>query len=320
MKPVKVLPGLVLTCLVGVASAAPLAETPRAFDPISRTASAITGPVIASTERIIFGNGAMLELVLIEDEPQGRWSLISDAPGETQIFALSGEDPELLNGNSFCGPEAPRFMSVHQRQFMRGWALEIAIFRGPEARGGIDTGTLCGTYNFAMDAAVLRESGPDNAGDAAARREQGDWRVTRRTNPIDDSPTVVLSLAAETGLSRWGDPIIFYARCQSNTTEVYVHWDTYVGDDSRSAYSTWKNVTVRIGSRPAETQRWSVSTSNDATFAPYWAGDLLKDMLGADRLVLQMTPYGESPITAEFNTSGLHVVLEDLAKTCNWSY
>lgn len=104
----------------------------------------------------------------------------------------------------------------------------------------------------------------------------GQWRIRHSIDPIDDSAVVVISLLADEGRSRRGQPISFVARCRSNTTEAYAVWHDYVGDDSYSTYSDFKHVTVRIGETDAETQEWNVSTDKKATFAPAWAGDILK--------------------------------------------
>ncbi len=93
----------------------------------------------------------------------------------------------------------------------------------------------------------------------------------------------------------------------------------YLGDDSDSVYGNWKYVTVRIGSQKAVKQRWGVSTDSKATFAPNWAGSLLKSMAKADTFLIQTTPYGESPVTAIFHTAGLQNALVPLAKACGWS-
>jgi hypothetical protein len=53
--------------------------------------------------------------------------------------------------------------------------------------------------------------------------------------------------------------------------------------------------------------------------APNWAGNLLKELLDEDRLVLQTIPYGEHPVTAIFDVSGVRGPLGELAETCNWS-
>jgi len=146
----------------------------------------------------------------------------------------------------------------------------------------------------------------------------GKWRVSRTKNPIDDSETVVLSLTADEGHSTWGTPITFIARCMSNKTEAYIAWNDYLGDDSHDVYSDWKRVTIRIGDDKAKEQRWNLSTDSKATFAPAWAGDLLNAMAKADHFLAQVTPYNESPVTAQFDTSGLANALKPLAEVCHW--
>lgn len=165
-------------------------------------------------------------------------------------------------------------------------------------------------------------SGPPNAALAPPRPEEyrGKWQTQVGVNPMDDSKTVVLVLQADEGRSRMGSPITFYARCKSNTTEVYINWHDYLGDDYRDVYSDSKDVQVRIGTQPARNQVWGVSTDNEATFAPEWAGSLLQQMVGQEKMVVSTTPYSESPVTAVFNIRGLEHHLGELADTCGWSF
>ena len=146
------------------------------------------------------------------------------------------------------------------------------------------------------------------------------WTVSDSTNPLDDSRTVVISTTAKTGKSSWGDRVTLIARCQSNETELYINWNDYLGNDSTSVYSEYKNVTTRIGSFKAEQTRWGLSTDSKATFAPGWGGDWIKKIAAADEFVAQTTPYNESPITAVFDVSGLRDAAEPLASTCGWNF
>jgi type VI secretion system protein VasI len=146
----------------------------------------------------------------------------------------------------------------------------------------------------------------------------GKWQVSRTKNPVDDSETVVLLLTADKGQSTWGKPILFIARCRSNATEAYINWNDYLGSDSHDVYSDWKYVTIRIGDDKAKEERWGLSTDSEATFAPDWAGDLLKEMAQTDHFLAQITPYNESPITAQFDTTGLANALKPLAEVCHW--
>lgn len=160
---------------------------------------------------------------------------------------------------------------------------------------------------------------PPPAPDTSTQGNPGKWIVSVDKNPLDDTKQVVIGLDADSGMSKYGKSISFVARCLSNTTEAYVIWNDYLGDDS-GRMGNWKRVTYRIGDRKAKTARWTVSTDKEATFVSGWAGDFLKQMLDEDKMVLQVTPYNESPVTAIFDIRGLRSVLPELADTCNWTF
>jgi type VI secretion system protein VasI len=147
----------------------------------------------------------------------------------------------------------------------------------------------------------------------------GKWVVSKDTNPIDDSERVILALEADAGSGSFGQGITLVARCQSGMTEVFVQWHDYLGSDSGDIYSDWKRVTVRIGSDKATSEKWGVSTDGTATFAPKWAGELLRKMAATDKLILQTTPYSSKPITAVFDTRGLANAITPLTQACGWS-
>ena len=314
----------------GAAQGAPLLEAPRAFDPMSRTANAVTGPVIASESRLIFGNGAQTALSHLSDT-SADWG-DSGTDVTAQVFAMEADPGELLNGNTLCGGDSPSHLVAYQNEIFGMWSMTLAVFHGEDVPEDLDSPGLCGTYSYALDGpigvgsdapAAEEEEVPDVPAAGAPAEEpedEGKWRISRSTNPIDDTPTISLHLTADSGRSRMGNPVVFIARCQSNTTEAYAIWHDYVGDDSSSPYSEYKYVTVRLGDQESQRQRWSVSTDNEATFAPDWAGTLLKKMVEVDRMVLQLTPYGESPVTAIFDLTGMRGPLRELADTCNWSF
>jgi type VI secretion system protein VasI len=172
-------------------------------------------------------------------------------------------------------------------------------------------------YDDAASAAGI--AGPQPEVPAEPSVGVGKWQINRDKNPIDDSERVVAALAADSGQSRFEGPVTLIARCQSKKTELYISWGEYLGNDG-DIYSTYKKVTIRIGQRPATTQNWPVSTDSKATFAPDWAGSLLKAMAASDKFVAQVTPYNESPITAIFDTTGMQKALSPLASVCGWSF
>ncbi|MCX2499494.1 type VI secretion system-associated protein TagO [Plesiomonas shigelloides] len=139
--------------------------------------------------------------------------------------------------------------------------------------------------------------------------EKGKWDVDINVNPIDDSKTVTIVLDAESGKNKWGDAVYLVARCKSNSTDLYIGWNDYLGHET--------SVLTRIGDNKAVTQRWALSTDKKATFSPK-AVSFLKEMLKSQKLIAQVTPYNESPVTAIFNTTGLENAIKPLRETCGW--
>jgi type VI secretion system protein VasI len=126
----------------------------------------------------------------------------------------------------------------------------------------------------------------------------GKWQVQRDKNPVDDSERVMLKLVADSGVSRWGRPVVLYARCQSGKTEVFIEFDSYLGLDM-------VRLTTRTGSAPAKIEQWLSSTDHKAAFCARPGSKVLMDMAGANKFLVQVVPYSEPPLTAIFDTTGL---------------
>ncbi len=138
---------------------------------------------------------------------------------------------------------------------------------------------------------------------------KGKWTVSVDVNPVDDSKTVTLRLDSDSGKNRWGKSVYLIVRCKSNSTDLYIGWNDYLGREA--------SVLTRVGRNKAITKRWSISTDSKATFhrkpIPF-----LKEMLLSNKLVAQITPYNESPVTAIFDTKGLKNAIKPLRETCSW--
>jgi type VI secretion system protein VasI len=208
-------------------------------------------------------------------------------------------------------------------KFMVKWAiasipaLVILVFIGVVA-GGIIGGL--GT------ALVTRSSAPDRANSTSRRALdsllQGalpttssaapTWDVSETTNPIDDSPTVILSLDAGSPMATAlkGEPSLIL-RCKSKETNLYIRWGSFLGSDEVA-------VTTRIGREPASRKSWTLSTDNQASFYPGSPIGFIKQLMAADTLVAMTTPYSESPVTATFAIAGLSEKIEPLRKACGW--
>lgn len=142
-------------------------------------------------------------------------------------------------------------------------------------------------------------------------QDSGKWNVSIDTNPIDDSKTVTLYLVADSGKSSMlGEPVVLFIRCKSLETNLFINWRDYLGSEAI--------VLTRIGKEKAETRNWSLSTDSQATFFPRNEVDFINKLLVVDSFVAQVTPYGESPVTAIFDIKGLSNAIKPLREVCNW--
>ena len=157
---------------------------------------------------------------------------------------------------------------------------------------------------------IARKNGLDGPQDISTGPEsEGKWQTSKKQNPIDDSITATAVLAADSGNSRFGNPIALVVRCSSTGTVLYINWQDYLGSSA--------DVTFRIGKAAAERREWQLSTDSQATFANNPIKKL-KTMLEARKLVAQVTPYNESPVTAIFDLTGIKKAVGPIRETCAW--
>jgi hypothetical protein len=144
------------------------------------------------------------------------------------------------------------------------------------------------------------------------------WATDRSVNPKDDTQTIVMWLDPVVGKSRYGEEFTLVARCKSNTTELYIRWNEYLGDDSNDVYENWKYVTIRIDSDPAQKQKWGISTDTKATFSRS-AIPTLRKMAKAKKLYAETVPYNENPRVAVYDLTGIEKPIKEIAEVCHWS-
>lgn len=136
----------------------------------------------------------------------------------------------------------------------------------------------------------------------------GQWTIDSKINPLDDSRTIVLSLKASQGVNSRGTPPVLVFRCQSGKAEAWISWFDYLGS---SAF-----VTARIDDGKPTPKEWSLSTNSQATFYPGNDAKWIRRLTRSGRLVAQVTPYNENPVTAVFELAGLSTAIEPLAAIC----
>lgn len=140
----------------------------------------------------------------------------------------------------------------------------------------------------------------------------GSWTVQDTINLVDDTQSVFATLPSTSGTNTRGEPIYLVLQCISGETHAIVYWGEYMGSDAVS-------VTWRIGEAQPETRQWPLSADSQGTFYPRDALDLIGQLLGTDRVVVQASPYSENPITAVFqDLEGINALATRLGEACGW--
>lgn len=156
------------------------------------------------------------------------------------------------------------------------------------------------------------------AGPAVTVETKGKWSVVSETSKIDDSTNVSVSLESDnTFTGRFGRQLTAstYIVCRENKTQFYFIF----GDHFLSDIQSYGDVTYRIDKKPARSEGMTASTDNSALGLWNGAGvPFIKDLLSAKYLLVQVTPYNESAVTAEFTVAGLERAILPLRKACGW--
>ncbi len=126
------------------------------------------------------------------------------------------------------------------------------------------------------------------------------WELRTDTSPIDDSKSYYLTRDAEEpiGSGFMSSTPSIMIRHKEGDLEVYITFGTYLGSDSTM-------VTTRLGSSAATQREWGLSTDGKAIFCPTDNAQFVRQLLANERLVIRLTPFGESPVTSTFDLTGL---------------
>ncbi|MDF0602583.1 type VI secretion system-associated protein TagO [Psychromarinibacter sp. C21-152] len=190
---------------------------------------------------------------------------------------------------------------------------------------------MLGAPAFALDDCVEIENDLDRLAcyDRAAGRTPvtevdqdagGDWMVRTETSEFTDTTNVYLTVESEEPLrcNMFGTPqhANLILRCLEDTTSLFIATDCHL----TSGHGGYGQVEYRIDDRPAVSKGFDASTSNNSL--GLWNGGrsipLVKELLGAERLLVRFTPFNESPATARFDITGLEQAIAPLREACHW--
>lgn len=157
---------------------------------------------------------------------------------------------------------------------------------------------------------LARESAP--AGEAVAA---GKWQVEQRASGIGDAVDVYMAVAAVEKIPGDDGEVrpALALRCENNNTAVIFSFARFI-EQSRA------EATLRIDD--GGLLKASLKMSGSGKAFGFWRGSeavpFLKRLLGAKRLLVQVTPFGARPVVAEFPIAGLDEAIAPLRKACGW--
>ena len=158
-------------------------------------------------------------------------------------------------------------------------------------------------------------------------RPKPKWEVARSQSPLDESPTVQLSLESEEPIL--GPPAkVEYPElslsCEKRKTEAYVDAKMALtsrvhtwSDDYSWGSSTRSQVRWRFDNEKPGASSWTVSTNYHSVWAPQPI-DFIKRMAKHEKLIFELDVYRGETQMVTFNISGLDAVLPDLRSVCKW--
>lgn len=133
-----------------------------------------------------------------------------------------------------------------------------------------------------------------------------EWRITESKSPIDDSEQIagILTPTGDTGTG-------LLIRCMEHKTEV-----AFSPRGGFFASTKPASVTVRIGDGKPIVTNWSVSTTNQAVFAPAPV-QFLKALPDDGKLFIRATGWREA-FDATFELGKVSLLRDRIAKACKW--
>ena len=141
----------------------------------------------------------------------------------------------------------------------------------------------------------------------------GQWTVTELDAPGDRSRQVRLTLSAAvaTELNQSAGDATLILTCKAAKSRVSMDWGLYLGLGSirMKTYFDGQSNRSRIWTIAEDNQTIELSGS-DISF--------IKQMIKHNSLITEVTPFGERPITAEFDIRGLANAIVPLREACNW--
>lgn len=144
---------------------------------------------------------------------------------------------------------------------------------------------------------------------ASSEVAESGWKMNAKSDPIDDTETLTLYLAAANTTPEVEKPVYLFIRCRSGETSSFITWNRELAG---------AETLVRFDQAEAERQYWNLSTDSEATFQPGDGEAFVKRLMETRVLTVQVNPVDSRPLTAVFDLAGLEDAVDPLRESCGW--
>ena len=156
--------------------------------------------------------------------------------------------------------------------------------------------------------------------DAKGKKKSGqprtDWIVSSRVSPMDDKTNVYLMLRADRDIeTKFFGKVRprLWIQCVGGKTKGVLEWGFIVGGGKET-------ITYRLDREKAVAAVVNVSDDfsalvswDEKRFIPF-----VKSLFGKNRLLVEIKPFSDPPLTAGFNIAGTEKVIAPLRAACGW--
>lgn len=146
------------------------------------------------------------------------------------------------------------------------------------------------------------------------------WQVQTEVSKLTDKKTVFLTATSQSKVTcSWNSEsdVWVMIRCEDGITSAIISSSCHMVS---SPYNDYGKIDYRVDDKPAKSVSMQESTSNKAL--GLWSGrkaiPFIKQMLGGKHMIVKFTPYGDNPVTAEFDISGIDEAIKTLRTECKW--
>jgi len=157
----------------------------------------------------------------------------------------------------------------------------------------------------------------DMTPDEANETWRENWRRKIEKSGFDDSKKVILfSQSTAKYESRFkSNYITLVIACRENTTSLWFNFGGLFMSDLNNG-----KIDYRIDKRKPGAKNFRESNNHEAL--GLWSGSssipFIKQLFGAQTLLIRATPHSESAVTGEFKIGGLEYAIKPLREACSW--